>query len=97
MRYFILIQTTASDWLKRQQDALVAGMVEMRASGSRYPRILAEPAEVKATTCSRRWLTCCASRRHPSCLTRLVQPCESVGDWRCSRPIAAGNNPASVA
>jgi hypothetical protein len=38
--------------LKRQQDALVVGMVEMRASGSRYPRILAPPAEVKSTTCS---------------------------------------------
>jgi hypothetical protein len=97
MRNFILIQTVSGDWSKRPQDAVMTGVVEMRASGSRYLRDLVLPAEVPPRTCPLRRPTRWASRRHPSCLAGLERSCQALGNGGCSRSITAGKNPAATA
>jgi hypothetical protein len=92
MRCFNLTQPAMNDCVERQQDAHEVGMVELRASGPRYPRILATPAQVKSTTCQLGQPTCGASRHHASCLARPERSCEVIGNWFRSEPRLTGRS-----
>jgi hypothetical protein len=95
MRCFILVQTVTNDWFKRQQDALVDGMIQMRADSSPVPRYLVPPTGPR-TPCEPRRRTSCASRRHSNCLTGRQPSCGVSGLERCGGSIAA-KNPSSTA
>ena len=92
MRCFNLHQPEMNDCVERQQDAHEVGMVELRAGGPRYPRILASPAQVKPTTCQSSRPTCCASRHHASCLARPERSCGVKGNWFRSEPRSTGSS-----
>ncbi len=95
MRCFILVQNDTNDWFKRQQDALVNALVQMRADSSPDPRYLVQPAG-PSTPCEPRRRTSCASRRHSNCLMGRWPSCAAVGVRRCRGSIAV-KHPLSTA
>ncbi len=95
MRCFILVQTVTNDWFKRQQDALVDGMIQMRADSSPVPRYLVQPTG-PSTPCEPRRRTSCALRRHSNCLTGRRPSCEGIGLERCVGSIAVKNPSSST-